>query len=459
MNERWAAIQAAIKERIGAEAFEIWFKPARLGRLDPTVAELTWPNRYYRDWVGENYEDAVFEAVREVVGAAVEVRLRVEGDAPEVAPPSPAPAPEVVPRVAAPPDLLRDGPTPTPLEPVSPGISRDKTFDTFVVGGCNQFANACSQAVAEQPGDPQYNPLFIYGGTGLGKTHLLHSIGNGILLHRPQARILYVSGEQFTNELIDAIRFKTMPAFRDKYRRYPEVLLMDDVQFISGKERTQEELFHTFEWLKERGRQIVFTADVLPREIKGFEPRLRTRCESGMLADMQPPDLETLVAILHQKGEDLGMAVTPELAQFIAARVRGSIREIEGVLNRLQALCRLKGQREPTIAFARQHLGGVLPEAPRAPSADEIIKTTASQFNVKVSDLLGKRRLKTIVLPRHIAMYLVRRHTEMSFPEMGRTFHRDHATVQHGVRTIADRVKREPDLRNVVETIERQLGL
>ena len=218
-------------------------------------------------------------------------------------------------------------------------------------------------------------------------------------------------------------------------------------------------MFHTFEWLKDRRRQIAFTADVLPRDIRGFEPRLRTRCESGMIADMQPPDIETLVAIIHQKGSDKGIEVAPEVAHYIGTRVRGSIREIEGVLNRLTALCRLHHQPSPTVAFARQHLGGVLPDAPAAPTAEEIIKTVATFYNIKVADLLGARRLKTLVRPRHVAMWLVRHSTELSFPEMGRAFRRDHATVQHGVRKIEELMKRDADLRNTVQAIERNLGL
>jgi chromosomal replication initiator protein len=300
--------------------------------------------------------------------------------------------------------------------------------------------------------------LFVYGGTGLGKTHLLHAIGNAVRAQEPSARILYVTAEQFTNELIDALRFRRMPAFREKYRRWPAVLLMDDVQFLSGKDRTQEELFHTFEWLKERGRQIVFTADVLPREIRGFEPRLRTRCESGMLADMQAPDLETMAAILHQKAADLGAEVPPDLAHYIVSRVHNSVREIEGVMNRLAALCRMH-RRPPTLDFAREHLSGFLADAPRQLDAREIIDTVASFYGVKLGDLMGKRRLKQLVTPRHVSMFLVREHTELSFPEIGRVFDRDHATVQHACKKLRAGVKSDADLRSQVEAILRTLRL
>ena len=456
MDSLWMRVQAALKESLRPEEFDIWMAPAELGVVEPDRVQLVWPNRYYRDWVNGNHRAAVEAAVRAAVGRSVQVDLGVAGT------PAPAPAPEPPPPApqAAPPEPISDPATPGPEQRPAAAIPQDKLFHNFVVGACNQFAHAAAQAVADTPGDPQYNPLFIYGGTGLGKTHLLHAIGNSIQRRSGgSSRILGVTGEQFTNELIDALRFKRMPDFRSRFRDYPEVLLIDDVQFISGKERTQEELFHTFEWLKDRRRQIVFTADVLPRDIKGFEPRLRTRCESGMIADMQPPDIETLVAIIHQKGADKGLDVTTEIAHFIGARVRGSIREIEGVLNRLLALSRLHGEPRPTVAFARQHLGSVLPDAPTAPSADEIIKTVATFYNIKVADLLGTRRLKTLVRPRHVAMWLVRHHTELSFPEMGRVFKRDHATVQHGVRKIDALMKRDADLKNTVQSIQRNLGL
>jgi chromosomal replication initiator protein len=359
----------------------------------------------------------------------------------------PAPAPGYPPRRA----------NPRPPRGHS-SISPDKTFDNFVVGACNAFAHATARAVAETPGTQQYNPLYIYGSTGLGKTHLLHAIGSHILLKQPDAHVLYISAEQFTNDLIDAIRYRRMPSFRDRYRMRPTVLLMDDVQFLSNKDRTQEELFHTFEWLKERGRQIVFTSDVLPRDIKMFEPRLRTRFESGMLADTQPPDMETLIAILQQKAEDMYLVLPHDLAQYIASRVRGNIRELEGILNRLKALCQLHNS-PPTIEFARMYLSNILADEPHALSAEDVIQTVSSFFNIKVADLKGKRRLKQFVRPRHISMWLIRQHTELSFPDIGRAFNgRDHATVQHACKKIAGLLERDADLENTIKLIERSLG-
>lgn len=349
---------------------------------------------------------------------------------------------------------------PSPASTVTSGDSilpSDKTFEHFVVGACNQFAHAAARSVADDSGVIRYNPLFIYGGTGLGKTHLMVAVGHQRLQAAPSTRVLYVTGEQFTNELIDSIRFKQMTEFRNKYRRDTDLLLMDDVQFITGKERTQEELFHTFEWLRERGRQIVFTADVLPREIRGFEPRLRTRFESGMLADIQPPDQETLIAILHEKAESVGRPIPPDVASYVAARVRGSIREIEGVVHKLSALSSLYGQ-NPTLAFVRAHLGNVLPDGPPRPEADDILVEVASAFSVQVSQLLGRSKVRDIVRPRHVAMFLVRKHTGASFPAIGRRFRRDHTTVQNGCRKIEYALQTDMELRQTIHTIERAFG-
>jgi chromosomal replication initiator protein len=446
MNQIWDQVQSSLREKLGTQNYEIWIRPIRLARPVTDVVELLVPNRYYRDWVQANYEGALRDELEGLLGRPLTIRFDIDRAAALEAPAEAQEeeAPEEPVAVA-------------PSRPI-PGVSTEKTFDNFVVGACNQFAHAASLAVADTPGEAQYNPLFIYGSTGLGKTHLMHAIGNQIRSADPTARLLYCTAEQFTNELIEALRFRQMSEFRDKYRKTLTVLLMDDVQFLTGKDRTQEELFHTFEWLKERGQQIVFTADVLPREIKGFEPRLRTRCESGMLADMQPPDLETLVAILHQKAHDLGLDLPPELGQYIAARVRGSIREVEGVLNRLSALCRLH-RAPPTLEFARQHLGSVLADAPKAPSADDIILTVANFYNIKVGDLMGTRRLKQLVRPRHVAMWMVREHTGLSFPEIGRVFERDHATVQHACKKVKSEMVRDADLRNALQAIDRNLGL
>ncbi len=434
----WSQVQGSLREKLGAQSWEIWIRPIQLAGITADGVQLEVPNRYYRDWVQHNYGAALSQELEQAIGYPVTIQFHVA-------------------RREAPPPLSGQERTARTVDAI-PGVCPDKTFDNYVVGKSNEFAHAAALAVADAPGDAQYNPLFIYGDTGLGKTHLLHAIGNRIRQRNPDARVLYVTAEQFTNELIDSLRYRRMPEFRDRYRKQPTCLLMDDMQFLSGKDRTQEEVFHTFEWLNERGHQIVFTADVLPREIRMFEPRLRTRCESGMLADTQPPDMETLLAILRQNAEDKGLQIPDDLAQWIASRVRGNIREVEGVINRLAAVVRLHPQ-PLTIPFAQRHLGSVLAEAPSAVSAEHIIQTVANFYNVKVSDLKGQRRLKQLVRPRHVAMFLVRSHTEHSFPEIGRMFGgRDHATVQHACKKIRSHIQRDIDIRSAVQTLQRSLG-
>ncbi|MCB9780443.1 MAG: chromosomal replication initiator protein DnaA [Alphaproteobacteria bacterium] len=457
MQDAWSAIQGALRQRIGPEHYDVWIRGVvDVSASTPDRLVLSLPNRYYLDWIRDNFLGSIEQALVEHTGGTVPVDLDVASA--ERPPPAVATA-DAAPRSAAPAPAAPKSP-PTRAARNSPGVAPDKTFHNFVVGACNQFAHAAAQAVADAPGEPQYNPLFIYGDTGLGKTHLMQAIGNQIRQATPDARVLYVTAEQFTNELIDSLRYHKQAEFRDKYRRQPDVLLLDDVQFIGGKDRTQEELFHTFEYLKDRGKQIVFTADVLPREIDKFEPRLRTRCESGMLADTQAPDVETMLAILRQKADELDLRIDDELAQWIAGRVLGSIRELEGVLNRLDAVSKLQlGGRPPTVELARKHLAGILPDAPAPLTADEIVQAVARFFSLKVADLKGTRRLKQIVRPRHIAMWLVREHTELSFPEIGRVFgNRDHSSVQHACKKIKRLRDKEPDLRNTVDTIERMLA-
>ena len=439
-DQLWSRVQGSLREKLGAQNFEIWIRPIQMASISGNAVNLEVPNRYYRDWVAANYGPELNKELEEAIGRPIQLQFHVARKT--ELPQSPEPT-QTIPEIHE-------------LKPI-PGVSPDKTFDNFVVGKSNEFAHAAALAAADSPGESQYNPLFIYGDTGLGKTHLVHAIGNRIRQRNPDARILYVTAEQFTNELIDSLRYRRMPEFRDQYRKQPTVLLMDDVQFLSGKDRTQEELFHTFEWLNERGTQIVFTSDVLPREIKGFEPRLRTRCESGMLADTQAPDMETLIAILRQKAELQGLSIPDEVSQWITARVRGNVRELEGAVNRLSAVTRLRPG-PLTLDIARQHLSSMLDDQPTTISADDIMATVANFYNVKVSDLKGSRRLKQLVRPRHVAMFLIRKYTQHSFPEIGRIFgNRDHATVQHAVKKIRAQIDQDVDMRSAIQTLDRNI--
>ncbi|MCB9764087.1 MAG: chromosomal replication initiator protein DnaA [Alphaproteobacteria bacterium] len=453
MSSLWEDVRHRIEQRVGAQNYEIWIKPIRLLALNGKNAELEVPNRYYLDWVQDNYADVLAEELSEQAGHALQLHFTVEAH---------ADAPDDPHQAIAPPPIASDGisdrgsrnhPGRTRV-----GVPPDKTFDNYVVGACNQFAHAAALAVADFPGQ-NYNPLFVFGGTGLGKTHLVQAIGNRIASQNPKAGIVYTTAEDFVNEMIRALRFKKMEEFRARYRGYADVLVIDDIQFLSGKDRSQAEFFHTFEALKNSGRQIILTADVLPREIDKLEPRLRTRFEGGLLADIQAPDLETLIAILHRKGDSLGLEVPDDLATWISQRVRGNIRELEGALNRLAALHRFYN--EPlSIEFARRHLSNLLDDEPQALTPERIMREVARFYSIKVSDIKGSRRLKAVVRPRQIAMYLSRRHTGLSFPDLGRAFGgRDHSTVQHACKQIQKLTAKDPDLRQHVETLEQNLGV
>ncbi|MCP4810521.1 MAG: chromosomal replication initiator protein DnaA [Proteobacteria bacterium] len=437
----WTDVQRRIEERIGVQNFEIWIKPIRMIELRGDVVALEVPNRYYSDWVRDNYQQVFLEELALAVGHPVRVEFSAEDE-------GKAGALE---------------PTQTPVAPVEPPprgglLSNEKTFENYVVGQCNQFANAAGLAVADFPGS-NYNPLFVFGDTGTGKTHLVHAIGNRIRRQNKAAGIIYTTAEDFVNDMIGGLRFKRMEQFRERYRKSADVLIIDDIQFLSGRDRSQEEFFHTFEALKNAGKQIILTADVLPKEIEGLAPRLRTRFEGGLLADIQPPDVETMMAILHAKAAPLGLHLPDEVALWISTRVRGNVRELEGAVNRLAALNRFYNE-AMSIEFAQRHLGSMLAEDPKVLTPDRIKKSVARFFNIKETELNGRRKLKVIARPRMIAMYLARKHTELSFPDLGRAFGgRDHSTVQHACKKVAELIERDPDVRNHVEAIERSLGV
>ncbi len=494
MIELWNQVQKRIETAVGHLEYQVWLQPCTVSNGAKDTITLHAPNRFYVEWIRDNLLATIDQELRSFTGRPITVRLeavdssgtaeaagstagadpepRPRGAAPlhvddpparvpaalerhgEAAipfgePPAEAPAPSVEAKPAT---------APAPAEPVSDDLLPDKTFDTFVVASFNEFAATCAQAVAERPAEPNQNPLFIFGGTGLGKTHLMHAIGNAFVERWPDRRIRYVTAENWTNEFIDCIRTGSTKDFRRRYREETGLLLMDDVQFLSGKESTQEELFHTFEALMKRGSQIVFTADVQPREIKGLEPRLSTRCESGIVAEVQPPNAETLLAIFGRKIQDLDIEVDPELARYICARIRGNVRELEGALNRLQALCRVHRRQRATLDFVRTYAGDMIYEEPRKPKPEHIIRTVAQFYGVAIHDIKGKRRNKHLVTPRHVAMFLVREACGTSFPEIGRIFDRDHATVQHACKKIRKLKRSDPDLRAVIDKLSSEFG-
>jgi chromosomal replication initiator protein len=327
------------------------------------------------------------------------------------------------------------------------------TFDTFVVGSSNQFAHAAARAVGEAP-SRSYNPLFLYGGVGLGKTHLMHAIAHEILQRSPQMRVAYLSAERFLNELINALRFEKMHEFKSRYREL-DVLLMDDIQFIAGKDSTQEEFFHTFNALHDAQKQIVVTSDALPKEIPTLEERLRSRFEWGLIADIQPPDLEMKVAIIRTKAAAATADIPNDVSLFIAGTVKSNIRELEGRLNRVLAFSSLTGK-PVSVELAKETLRDILGHEENRAIPSEILKTVASHYGLRVSDLKAKTNAKPIAFPRQVAMYLCRRLTGLSYPEIGRLFNdKHHSTVMHSVEKIEKMVEDDPDFRKVVEGFQQ----
>ncbi len=436
LHEIWQKILDAVQRRIGHQDVAIWLRDTKLIGVEPDRLLLEVTNRYYADWITENYLTVIQQEAVALLGRPLEIDLSY-GDEPTA---------EVSRRSSRQDDAL----------PCCIGVNRGQRFDSFVIGECNKFAHAAAGNVADNPAR-NYNPLFIYGATGLGKTHLMHAIGNQILAQFQGARVVYVTAEDFMNEMIDCLRHQRMEDFRAKYRRRSTVLLVDDVQFLAGRERTQEEFFHTFNSLQSLGRQIVLTSDVVPRKIDRLEPRLRTRFEGGLMADMQAPDRETLLAILWQKAEAQGLHIPAELAEATASKVRGNVRELEGILNRLGA--QYNFYRQPlNLDFARRHLPDVFNPPPPTLGVTEIIDAVARFHGIRSAEITGPKRTRHLTRPRHIAMYLSRNHTSLSFPELGREFGRDHSTVQHGYRKVKREMTTDPDLSTKVRLLEMNLG-
>jgi chromosomal replication initiator protein len=432
----WKESLSAIETEISKQSFDSWFKLLKLEAIDGEHAYLSTPNRFIGEWLKEHYYQLLERNLQRVTKQpGLKVQFVVQQPQGQ--------------QTATPPKIASDKPK-APAQ-----LNNRYTFETFVVGASNQFAHAACRAVAEAPARA-YNPLFIYGGVGLGKTHLLNAVGNGIYNTHPQTKIAYLSSEQFTNEVINSIRYDKMLEFRSKYRNM-DILLVDDIQFIAGKERTQEEFFHTFNTLYEAHKQIVISSDRFPKEMPAIEERLRSRFEWGLIADLQPPDLETKIAILNKKADTDGIHLPSEVALFLAANIKTNIRELEGSLIRLGAFSSLTGQ-SVTIDLAKKVLRDTINERKRFITIDEIQKVVAEHFHIKPSEMRAKSRAKNVTYPRQIAMQLCRELTELSFPEIGRHFGgRDHTTVIHACKQIERIKEQEPPLKQLLEELIRQL--
>ena len=433
----WMRLLSALEQKIPNSALDTWVRPSRLLAVEGDRLQIAAPNQFSRDWLAEHYLPALAAAAQDCLGGNPQVSIVIDE--------APAPAPPA----GEDPALLTPAATATGLNP-------RYTFESFVVGSSNQFAQAACQAVAELP-SKAYNPLFIYGGVGLGKTHLLHAVGHQIGRLFPRLAVRYLSSERFTNELINAIRYDRTAEFRAKYRTI-DLLLIDDIQFISGKERTQEEFFHTFNDLYDSRKQIVVSSDSTPKEIPEIEERLRSRFEWGLIADIQPPDFETRVAILKKKAGVERVRLSDDVAYLIASRIKSNIRELEGSLTRMIAFCALTGQ-EMTTDLAQDVLSDLWGEEERIITIEQIQRKVSDFFGIKLSDLKAKTRTRAISFPRQIAMYLARQLTTASLMEIGRAFGgKDHTTVLHAVEKIRLLLQEDPKLRKTIDALTQGIA-
>jgi chromosomal replication initiator protein len=431
MTEVWRSIVKSLEGKLDTKELKTWFEPTRQLAFDRGAGSpslrVAVPSRLFADWIETRHGELLSKEAAAAGFPGLAIRFEPAGG-------DTLPHEAALP-VAAPRGLV---------------LNPRFTFDSFVVGSSNQFAHAAARAVAETP-SRSYNPLFLYGGVGLGKTHLMHAIAHEVLRRAPGMSVLYLSAERFLNELINALRFERMHEFKRRYREL-DVLLMDDVQFIAGKDSTQEEFFHTFNALHDAQKQIVVTSDALPKEIPTLEERLRSRFEWGLIADIQPPDLEMKVAIIRKKAAGEKIEVPNDVALFIAGTVKSNVRELEGRLNRVLAFSSLTG-RPLSVELARETLKDLVGEENRVlPS--EVVKAVASHYGLRVSDMKARTNAKPIAFPRQVAMYLCRKLTSLSYPEIGRIFNdKHHSTVMHSVEKIERMVEDDADFRKVIETL------
>lgn len=448
MDILWEKAIKIIKEKVSQQNFETWIRPIRISLMDSDEVKLAVPNRFFRDWLVENYLTIIRDAICTAAGVRFNVAFFVEqennsdsgvekGDNIHV--------------------IVRSEPkNSAPASRIHSTLNPNYSFERFVVGASNQFAHAASMAVAEQPAK-NYNPLFIYGGVGLGKTHLLNAIGLKTLNLFPDMNVVYVSAEVFMNELINCIRYDKMPKFREKFRNI-DCLLIDDIQFIAGKERTQEEFFHTFNTLHDAGKQIVVTSDKFPKDIPNLEGRLRSRFEWGLIADIQPPEIETKIAIIEKKAFENHISLPSVVSHFIASQAETNIRELEGYLIRIAAYSSLTGK-EIDLDLVKAVLKKILrKEEQHEITIEEIIKAVSTKFNIKISDIKSQKKNKNFVLARQVSMFIAREMTSSSFPDIGeKVGGRDHSTVIYAHNKIKKAVESDRTLRDAIEDLQEKL--
>ncbi len=428
-SDLWPELRKHLEGHLDPDDFATWVRPLSVQSSSDEELVLVAPSDRFRTALEAAHRETLQRALAEVAGGKRRLTIAVQPTLPQ----------------------------PTTQSGAADGQFNPRyVFDSFVVGSSNQFSYAAARAVAENPFN-SYNPLFLYGGVGLGKTHLLHATGHLIAKRNPHLRILYLPAEQFVNELISSLRFNRMPTFRERYRSI-DILLVDDIQFLANKERTQEEFFHTFNTLYTRGKQIILTSDSSPRQIPTLEERLRSRFEWGLIADLQPPDLETKVAILRRKAETAGVELPGDVALFIARQVRSNVRELEGHLNRVVAFSSLTGN-PLSLELAKETLKDILPQDDHRQIAGEIVRMVARHYGLKVTEIKSKSNSRQIAFPRQVAMYLCRHLTDLSFPEIGKLFGgKHHTTVMHAVDRIDSERDRDPDFARTLEQFLRHFA-
>jgi chromosomal replication initiator protein len=447
-NETWVTVKSELQKRIGKNNFVTWIEPLALKQLANGTAQFEVPTSFFGDWVSRNYGDHIQSHMNKN-GAIVE-RLEFV-----VAAGATAPAPRK-PQTARPARTRATTSDDLPGAPLDPRF----TFDSFVVGKPNELANAAARRVAEG-GPVSFNPLFLYGGVGLGKTHLMHAIAHELQARHPELRVLYLSAEQFMYQFVQALRDRSVMDFKSLFRSV-DVLMVDDVQFIAGKDSTQEEFFHTFNALVDQNKQIVISADRAPGEIKDLEERIKSRLQCGLVVDLHPTDYELRLGVLQQKAEMYrtqyrGLAIADGVLEFLAHRITTNVRVLEGALTRLFAFASLVG-REITLELTQDCLSDILRASDRKVTIEEIQRRVAEHYNVRLSDIVGPKRLRTIARPRQIAMYLAKQLTPRSLPEIGRRFGgRDHTTIMHGIRRIEELMATDSQLSDDLQLLKRQL--
>lgn len=444
MELLWDKSLNLIKEKVKQQNFDTWIRPIKVAVLEGNQVQLSVPNKFFKDWLMDNYRAVIVDAMSAVAGIELNVGFVITGDTPVVAPPV---------FVAEKSAKAEKKPHATKAHT---SLNEKYVFERFVVGASNQFAHAAAVSVAEQPAK-NYNPLFIYGGVGLGKTHLLNAIGARALSLYPKMNVVYVSAEEFLNELVSSIRYDRMPKFREKYRN-SDYLLIDDIQLIAGKGKTEEEFFHTFNTLHDSGKQIVVTSDKFPKDIPNLEGRLRSRFEWGLIADIQPPEIETRIAILEKKAQENNINLPKIVSHYVAVNADSNIRELEGFLIRVAAYSSLQ-EREIDLDLAKEVLRKIIKQSEKQDfTIEDIIKAVAAKTGVKISDIKSSKKNKNIVIARQIAMYLARKLTNASFPDIGEHIGgRDHSTIIYSNNKIKRILNENESVKKMTDDIEEHL--